>query len=168
LFRESFTEVELSPTVLVAICDSVRPEVQQFGREMITKFFQESSGHEYLVKLSEHPSTAIQMFATNFLERYASGNVQRLRELEPYFLSVLSRVNKGRTAKDRVLSFLDREAASSLEAAEFVAGIVARQSATCAIGDKARMIEMMLKIRTAYPEIPLPLEVHSVEVRDGV
>ncbi|NQU24870.1 MAG: hypothetical protein HQ567_26605, partial [Candidatus Nealsonbacteria bacterium] len=168
LFRESFTQEELTPSVLVAICDSVRPDVQQFGREMITQFFQEELGQEYLLKLSEHPSTAIQMFATNFLERYASGNLERIGQLQPYFRSVLSRVNQGRVAKDRVLAFLDREADRSKEAAQFVAELVARQSATCAIDDKARMIETMVKIHSAHPEIPLPLETHPVEVRDGV
>jgi hypothetical protein len=168
LFRENFTQRELTPAVLVAICDSVRSDVQQFGREMITRFFQEELGQEYLLRLSEHPTTSIQMFATNFLDRYAAGSPERIRELTPYFLSVLSRVNKGRVAKDRVLAFLEREAIGSEESARIVAAVLERQSATCAIGDKARLIEVMVRLRSAYPEISLPLEVQPVEVRGGV
>jgi len=167
-FRENFTQRELTPTVLVAICDSVRTDVQQFGREMITRFFQEELGQEYLLRLSEHPTTSIQMFATNFLDRYAADSPDRLRELTPYFISVLSRVNKGRVAKDRALAFLEREAVKSGESAQIVADILTRQSATCAIGDKARTIEIMVRIRAAYPGISLPLEVQPVEVRGGV
>jgi hypothetical protein len=168
LFREHFGQADLTPAVLVAICDSVRPEVQQFGREMITRFFQEELGQEYLLQLSEHPAAPLQMFATNFLDRYAAERPDRLRELTPYFVSVLSRVNRGRVAKDRVLGFLEREAVKSEEAAQIVAGILNRQSATSAIGDKARTIEIMVRVRAAYPEIRLPLTVQPVEVRGGV
>ena len=92
----------------------------------------------------------------------------RLRELMPYFVSVLSRVNRGRVAKDRVLAFLEREATKSEGAARIVAEILTRQSATCAIGDRGHAIEVMVKIRAAYPEVPLPLAVQPVEVRGGV
>ena len=168
LFRENFTEADLAPAVLVSICDSVRPDVEQFGREMITRCFQEPHGQEYLLKLSEHPSTSLQLFATNFMERFAVDDPQRLRELEPYFVSVLSRVNKGRVAKERIFAFLEREALKSEEAARVVAGILTRQSATCAIGNKASAIETMVRIRAAYPAISLPLKTQPVEARGGV
>ena len=168
LFRDHFSEGDLSPAILVGICDSVRSDVQQFGRELITRFFEETHGQEYLVKLSEHPSGSLQLFASNFLERYASDSPERLRELEPYFVSVLSRVNKGRIAKDRVFAFLQAEALKSEQSARTVGEILTRQSVTAAIGDKANTIQMMLKIRAAYPAIPLPLEVEPVEARRGV
>ncbi len=168
LFRERFTVAELTPAILVSICDSMRPDVQQFGREMITRLFQEEFGHEYLTRLSEHPSTAMQAFNTNFLDRYAADNPERLQELTPYFLSVLSRVNKGRVAKQRVLDFLQREATKSEAAAQTVAEILTRQSATGAIGDRARTIEIMNRLRTVYPDLPLPLTVRPVEARGGV
>ena len=100
--------------------------------------------------------------------RGTAGSPERIRQLEPYLLGVLSRVNKGRVAKDRTLAFLEAEAAKSEQAAAVVAEIVARQSATCAVGDKARMIEIMVRIRAQYPQIPLPVEVQPVEVRGGV
>lgn len=167
-FRDNFSQNELTPTILVSICDSVRPEVQQFGRELITAWFDETAGHEYLLKLSEHPDASLQVFATNYLERYATGLPDRLQQLTPYFVSVLSRVNKARVAKDRVLAFLEKEALESEAAANVVAEIVTRQSATCAIGDRARMVQIMVKIQATYPEIALPLEVRPVEVRHGV
>jgi hypothetical protein len=118
--------------------------------------------------LSEHPAVAMQMFATNFLDGYASDKPDRLRELTPYFLSVLARVNRGRVAKDRVLALLEREAAKSEQAAGIVAEILTRQSATAAIGDKSRTIAIMTRIRATYPGISTPLVVRPVEVRNGV
>jgi hypothetical protein len=167
-FRENVTGDDLSPTVLVSLCDSVRPEVQQFGRELITKHFQQKDGREYLLKLGEHPAAALQQFVTHYLEEYAAGDFENTRRLKPSFLSVLSRVNVGRIAKDRVLGFLRREALRDHQTAEYVAEIASRQSATCSIGDKGRLIQLMVELKTAYPDIDLPLEKKDVEVRGGV
>jgi hypothetical protein len=164
-FREHFTAGEMTPELLVSICDSVQPDVQEFGREMITRCFQDEHGQEYLLKLSEHPAAPLQRFATNYLDRYAADDVERLRELTPFFVSVLSRVNKGRVAKDRVLALLGREALKSEQAAREVAEILTRISATCAIGDKAAAIEAMLDIHEAFSDVPLPITVQPVEVR---
>ena len=81
LLRDAFHREELSPAVLVSLCDSVRPDVQQFGKEMVTRLFAEQDGPEYAIRLSEHPGASMQMFAANFLERYAGTDPGRLREL---------------------------------------------------------------------------------------
>jgi hypothetical protein len=110
----------------------------------------------------------LQTFAATFLEGYATDNPARLKELKPYFISVLSRVNKARVAKNRVMAFLAAEAQKSEEAAKTVAEILTRQSVTIAIGDKAVAIESMLAIHRQYPHIPLPLQVKKPEVRYAV
>jgi hypothetical protein len=66
------------------------------------------------------------------------------------------------------MAFLTSEAQKSEEEARAVAEILARQSATVAVGMKASAIEAMLAIRRAYPNIPLPLEVKPAEVRRAV
>src|SRR5262249_20800436 len=83
-FRERFASEDFTPGILVSICDSLRQDVQQFGRELITSHFEDADGQQYLLKLSEHPSANLQLFATNYLERYAAGSVERLKELTPY------------------------------------------------------------------------------------
>lgn len=173
-FEERFSGRDLPPKVLVAICDSVREDVQAFGRRLITKLFDEAHGSEYLLKLSEHPSAELQLFATNYLERFAAGDLEKLKGLRHYFLSVLSRVNKASVAKQRVLLFLKAEATKSEEAARFVGEVLGRQSATVAIRDKAATIEAMLALKRAFPEAEVPLVVKPIarrarkEVSDGV
>jgi hypothetical protein len=167
-FRIHFGEQDFTPGILVSVCDSVRADVQGFGRELVTKYFREESGQEYMLKLSEHPSSDLQTFVTNYLERYCANSPERLRELSHYFTSVLSRVNQARVAKARVLEFLSVEAQKSEAAARIVADILARQSATIAIGQKAAAIEAMLAISRAYPQIALPLDVKHAEVRRAV
>jgi predicted DNA-binding WGR domain protein len=168
LLRDAFHREELTPAILVSLCDSVRPDVQQFGREMITRLFGEQDGPEYALKLSEHPSPSMQMFSATFLERYAGDNPGHLRELAFYFQSVLSRVNQGRVARDRVFAFLQKVAQSSAESAAIVAEVLGRASATVAIGDRARAIEILTGIHAAHPAVAMPLRVLPVEVRRGV
>jgi hypothetical protein len=85
--------------------------------------------------------------------------------LTPYFITILSRVNQARVAKNRVMAFLAAEAVKSEESARLIAEILTRQSVTGAIGDKAAAIEAMLRIQQLYPHIPLPLKVREPEVR---
>lgn len=163
--RNKISPEVLTPESLISICDSVRPDVQQFGRELITREFTEEAGPEYMLKLSEHPTTDLQLFVTNYLTDFGSDNLERLERLGPYFVSILSRVNKSRVAKDRVFAFLEAELQKSEDAAKIIAPILDRISATCAIGDKASTIELMVIIREKYPDIELPIELKLVEAR---
>jgi predicted DNA-binding WGR domain protein len=161
-FSNDFTAEQWTPEVIISICDSVREDVRKFGRDLVTRNFQQSYGQEYLLKFSQHPSSDMQMFATNYLENYAVNNPERLRELTPYFISVLCSVNRGRVAKQRIFAFLETEAQKSEQAAQIVAEIITRQSVTMAIGDKASAIQTMLKIHKTYPQIPLPLQLKPI------
>jgi hypothetical protein len=77
---------------------------------------------------------------------------------------VLSQVNRSRIAKQRIFNFLDTEAQKSETAAQIVAEILTRQSATIAIGDKSKAIQTMLKIKQQYPHILLPLQIKLVHL----
>lgn len=167
-FQQHFLSDDISIDVLVGICDSVRPDVQQFGRDQIVRRFNAENGPTYLTRLSEHPAVAMQMFTSSFLEEYAAGDLARLQQLEPYLRSVLARVNQGRVARQRVLRFLESEALRDEATARFVGELLAWQSATCAVGAKAAAIETMTRIRAQHPEIDLPISVRPVEVRSGV
>jgi hypothetical protein len=163
--KEKIDDSHLTPEVLISICDSVRYDVQQFGREMITRQFSKEHGPEYLLKLSEHPTASLQLFATNFLVEYGSDDPARIEQLAPYFVSILSRVNKSRVAKDRVLEFLRTEATKDGESARTISKILDRVSATCAISDRAACIEAMLELHESFPDLELPIELKPEEVR---
>ena len=166
LFTTQFGENEFTPEVLVTICDSVREEARRLGRDLLTKNFQSLDGEEYLLKFSEHPSADMQLFATNYLENYAKDDTEKLIQLAPFFISILSRVNRGSVAKKRTFAFLEAEAQKSEKAAKIVAEIMTRQSVTMAVADKSSAIQIMLKIHKKYPHLALPIEVKPVvEVR---
>lgn len=157
-FRDHFNASHWTPANLVSICDSTREDVQRFGRELITTFFEDDHGVEYLLKLSQHPSTNVQLFASNFLEDYAHNDLLRIEQLTPYFVTALSRVNCGRVAKARIFTFLHQLALASAEAAALVAPIINRISATIAIGDRGSCVRILRDINRKYPQVPTALE----------
>jgi len=158
----AFGRAQFTPDVLVSVTDSVRDDVQAFGRELLQKYFDDSDGPALLHKLSEHPSRAVQLFATNYLERFAAGRPDKLEPLMPYFTSVLSRVNQGRVAKQRVLAFLTASGSRDVASANIVIPLMFRLAATISIEYRAQAIEAMMAIHRARPEVPLPIRIKPV------
>lgn len=162
IFTTEFNQQDFTSDILVAICDSNHAEARKMGRDLLARNFQDADEEEYFIKLSEHPAQDMQKFVTNYFEKYAADNPQRLRELTPYFITVLSSVNRNRTAKKRVLNFLKTESDKTQEAAKIIAEIISKQSVTMATADKANAIEIMLKIKKKYSDIALPIQIQPV------
>jgi WGR domain len=157
-FLSSFEEKDWNTDLLITLADSSNPGTEAFARELITRYFQSDSGPVYLQKLSQHPREKMQLFVTNYLERYAAGNPEKIKELEFYFRSVLTRVNRGRVAKNRIFLFLENEGKKSALAAQYVSNILSGLSATAAIEDRARCIQVLLQLKALY-HIETPLVV---------
>ena len=149
---------KLSAAAIVAICDSIRPEVQDLGKALLHQQFREADAPTYLAQLSEHPSTNLQLLVSTLLDRYAT-DLEKLRLLVPYFQVVLSQVNRGKVAKERVVTLLRREAGKSREAAAVLAPLLDRQSATAAVMQKHPLIATMVDVHHLYPDVPLPISV---------
>jgi hypothetical protein len=167
LFRNTFTAADWTIDLLVTLCDSVREDVQDFGREMITNFFDAQHGTDYLLKLSQHPHTKVQLFTTAYLEKYAGGNVDIIQTLRPYFITLLSQVNKGKVAKARVMEFLRKEALAHENVARIASEIFTRVSASVAITEKAACIAALRDIHHRYPAIqsPIVMKPHSEYIK---
>ena len=162
--RTHFGPDDWTPRLLVSLCDSVREDVRQFGRDLIQRFFSAENGAEYLQKLSQHPAADVQLFATHYLERFASGRPDRIAELTTYFTTVLSAIYRGRVAKDRIFAFLRREAMDR-DTAEVVLPLLERISLTVAVGDRGTIAEALNDIRRQHPDLPSLLRPRDVEYR---
>jgi hypothetical protein len=149
----------LSADAIIAICDSVRPEVQALGKELLLEQFRTDDAGHYVVRLAEHPSISIQLLVSGLLEHHVANQPDRLRALAPYLTTVLSQVNRGKAAKQRVIDLLRREAARSADAAAIVAPILDRQSATAAVAQKQPLIATMVEVKARFPEVALPITV---------
>jgi hypothetical protein len=163
-FRDNFNESDWNSETLITLADSVKPDVETFGRELITKFFTTENGVQYLLQLSQHPSEKMQLFATNYLERFAANDIEKIQSLDFYFRSVLTRVNKSRIAKNRIYIFLLQEGRKTEGAAKVVSRILSDISATAAIGDKAKCIDILLQLKALY-DVATPVQVKEMEVR---
>lgn len=148
-----------TPLLLVNLCDHPDPAAQRFGRAMITQHFDIADVAQFMFKLSQHPSANMQLFVSAWLESACGGDAAKLHRLEPYFLTVLSQVNRGRVVKGRVQRFLREQAMLSEEIAAVVARLFARQVVTVAIADKAQYIEGLRDIQRRYPALPPALTI---------
>jgi len=160
-FGSVCTHDDWTPLLLVSLCDHPAPAAQRFGRTMITAHFDVADIAEFMLKLSQHPSPNMQLFVSAWLESASGGDADKLQRLEPYFLSVLSQVNRGRIVKQRVQAFLSEQAMLSEAIGAFVARLFARQAVTVAIGDKARYIEALRAIQQRYPDLPPTMTIQA-------
>lgn len=156
-FNTEFTATDWEADTLISIVDSVRPDVESFGKGLITRWFKEDQAMEYLTRLSEHPSVNVQAFISNYLSLYATDKPELLSQLDFYFRSVLSRVNKARVAKDRIFDFLRQEAIKSEVAAKWVASIIDDIAVQDTIGDKAICIDILTDIKNHYKHMEMHL-----------
>jgi predicted DNA-binding WGR domain protein len=162
-FNRYYQASDWSVELIVSVCDSNLPETQTYGRELLQTFFEQSQGESYLLKLSQHPSAQVQAFVSQLLNDYAAGKPDIIVALKPYFVSVLSQINRGRVSKDRVLAFLIQEANASQSVLAMVAELFTRLSLTLVHKDKSQLIKAMLALKKQHPDLKLPL--HSQPVR---
>lgn len=163
-----FTSEDWTPDLLISLCDSIYQDIRAFARNNILNYFKSVQGEEYLIKLSEHPSTDMQFFATSYLEGYASNKPEKIELLIPYFKRVLSQVNKSRTAKNRIINFLLSEALKNKETAIISNNIFSWYSLTNSIEDKAKVIDALVQIKNKYSDIDSIILIKDVEVKYGV
>ena len=150
---------------IISVCDQIYDDVQQFGRSLMTRFFNAEEGEQYLLKLSQHPSQNIQYFVSGFLVEYASAKPATILALEPYFQTVLSQVNRGRIMKNQIIDFLFKEAQQDATVAEMVARLFSEQSISRVIADKMRYINTLFKLQQKFKHTKTPLKVIQPEVR---
>lgn len=167
-FSKLFKQDDWTPDLLIALCDSVYEDIRAFARNTIIQYFKSVQGEEYLIKLSEHPSTDMQFFATSYLEGYASNKPDKIELLVPYFKRVLAQVNRSRTAKNRIINFLLSEALKDNKTAIIANNIFSWYSLTNSIEDKAKVIDALLQIKIKYSDIDSIILIKDVEVKHGV
>lgn len=146
-----------SREILVFLCDSVDELVREFGRKMIQQCFQEKDGLFYLEHLSQHPSPDMQRYATHFLTQFASGKLEMLKELLPYFQTVLSQPNINRVGRERIIACIKQEAIRSPEHANLFIPLLTRISATAAIAEKATYLEILVSLQASFPHLDFPI-----------
>jgi len=144
---------------LIKLCDSIKPTVQDFGKEMITRRFREEDGELYLTKLSQHPTREMQFFVTHFLEQHATDSTSIILKLEHFFQTALSAVHTARVSKSKVQQFLLKEALKKEAVATMAHKLFHHHAVTCAIEDKAICISSLARLEAQHTHLKKQLTV---------
>ncbi|MGM9483651.1 hypothetical protein ACS5PN_20810 [Roseateles sp. NT4] len=159
LFGERLADESLDVELLIAWVDHPQPWVQALGRARLVRRMSAADAALCLTRLSQHPSTQVQLFVTQWLLELPADDpaalARQLRALTPYLLTVLSQVHRGRVAKTRVTEFL-RAQVQAPETAAVVAEIFARQVVTASLTDKPQYIAGLRDISRRHPQLALP------------
>ncbi|WP_128331903.1 WGR domain-containing protein [Apibacter sp. HY039] len=160
-FRSEFNESDWDMDTLLSIIDSIRPDVENFGKELIKIYSGSNWDIKFLTRLSEHPSVQVQAFITGYLNQYVAGRPEIIGQLTNYFQTTLSQVNKARVAKNRIFKFLHQESIKDYETAKIVTPLLDFLSAQSTIQDRATCIDILTNIKSLYPHIDMNLEVKN-------
>lgn len=168
LFGETLPDESLAIELLIAWIDHPQPWMQALGRSRLVRRMTADEASLCLISLSQHPSTQVQLFVTQWLLELPRDKpaelVERLRALQPYFVTVLSQVHRGRAAKTRITEFL-RSLTDVPETAVVVAEVFARQVVTSNLSDKPQYIAGLRDIAARHPQIELPFIAWQAPVR---
>ena len=153
--------------VVFAVCDSVRSDVQAFGRRIVLGRFEHADGPRYLLRMAQHPVSEMQAFAATWLADHAAGDPERISRLAPFMVTVLTRPNRGRVSKMRVLAFLESQLPDRA-CAEIIAPLASELVLTVAASHRARYVAMLAQLHRLHPDLPTPIRIIEPEVRGVV
>ena len=141
---------DLDSETLIAVCDSTDDRVQRFGRQLLMQHFEQEDGLLYIMRLSEHPSSNLQLFVSSFLESQVSGQLDKAAELLPFFKNCLTKVNRGRVIKQRLYRFIEQESLNSAEMAAIYLPLIQELSASCGVEMKANCIRTLVLVQKKW------------------
>jgi len=166
LIREHQDPADWQPETVVALCDCITPPAQAFGREMLNRAFSDENAPLFLSRLSEHPSNSFRLTIARLIREHAVGDVERLRAVEPALRTILSRVFSSRAAKGQAYAFIREEIdRDDPECLPIFAELLERISATCAVGDRARILSLLVHVKSRAPNLAPLAEVIEPEIR---
>lgn len=157
--RDRLTARDWTPEVLIALLDIPREDVQVFTLGFVERHVPKESATDFLLRASQHPGRRVQSFAANWLETHAADRPEVIKQLEPFFKTLLGQISRGREAKDRVFTFLATESAKHESTAQLVIPLLERLMLTIAVGDRARCLQILNDLRRRYPHLDTPLQV---------
>ena len=166
LIRNKLDPGDWQPETIVALCDCTTKPAEAFGREMLMRAFSEDNAGLFLRRLSEHPSGSFRLTIARLIREYAGDDPKKLRDVEPALRTLLSRVFSSRPAKEQGLSYIREEIArGNPESLPIVADLLERLSATCAVGDRGMILELIVKLKDHDPTLVPMAKVIAPEVR---
>lgn len=138
---------------IVGLCDSNRPDVQTFGREMALKHFDSLDTAELLHRLAEHPAPVIRRFAVDLAVAHLKDGFVALSRLEAFFRRALLDVLPDRREKRLVVEFLRERGMRDERQAEVASRVLGEFVRTRGRADFESALDALVRLKLQYPQV---------------
>ncbi|MFO0606487.1 MAG: hypothetical protein U0324_25165 [Polyangiales bacterium] len=159
------TKVDLAALGLdgyVGLCDSNRPEVQAFGREVVLRDIASLDMGELIHRLSQHPAPAMRRFALDLVVGHLKPGFVALARLENFFRACLFDLWPSRVEKRNVVDFLLARGLVDERQAEVASRVLGDFVRTKGRQDFERALDALVRLRMAHPEVESRVNVVGV------
>ncbi len=146
----------------VGLCDSNRPEVQSFGREVVLRDIDQLEMGELIHRLSQHPAPIIRRFALDLVVGHLKPGFVALARLEGFFRTCLYDLWPSRVEKRAVVDFLLARGLVDERQAEVSARILGDFVRTKGRQDFERALDALVRLRMEHPEVESRVVVQGV------
>jgi len=158
LLRDEVGLEHLGLDGLIGLCDSSDPEVEELGRELVVKHFEELDAETVLFRLAEHPSRSMRTFALGLMHVHLRDGFVPLARLEGFFRAVLFDLWPSRRLKYGTLDFLLQRGLRDERQAQLVASLLEELLRTFTKGDFDRVVFALACLQTRHPSVKTALE----------
>jgi hypothetical protein len=150
LMEENFSIDKFTCDIILRLYDSNYKDVQDFAKKILLKYISEGNIVEF-IKFTEHPD--IKEFALHMITENLSPEPDKIKELKPFFKSILFKVNKGRKAKNKLLSYIEKIAVKDAFIAAEIMILLEEFAGTMTKKDFSDCLTIMVRIKMKYPYI---------------
>ncbi|MEQ8190604.1 MAG: hypothetical protein ABRQ39_21740, partial [Candidatus Eremiobacterota bacterium] len=159
-FEENFSVEKFTPDIITGFCDSLHKDIQDFGKSLVTKYLKDGYILEF-IRLTEHPELNIQELALDLVIEKMDHEAEKIKQLLPFFRTILFRVNKGRKIKDKLFKYLEYISLKNAFIAAEVMTLLEDYGSSMTERDFSSCLAIMTEIKAKYPYIKCPVEILS-------
>jgi hypothetical protein len=163
LVKDDIDTGALSAEALVALCDSNRVDVQNLGRELVTRHMRALDPQDLIKRLSQHPHKNVRRWALELVVQHLRDGFVPLAGLEEFFRTLLLEVIPDRKMKATAVAFLARRGLADERQAEVVTRLLGEFVRSKTKDDFGRAIAALTRIKLAFPSLPSPLSLREGE-----
>lgn len=138
---------------VLALCDSNRVEVQNMGKEMVRRSFEEMDAEDVTRRLAEHPHRNVRRFVVDLVVDHLEPGAEALARLNGFFRAVLFDLRPERRLKRCVIDFLKERGLANADEAVVAAGILDDAIRTSFQMDFEHALVALTQLRLARPEV---------------
>lgn len=167
ILRDDIDIVALGLEGIIGLCDSNDPDVEELGRELVVKHFENLDEEEVLFRLSEHPSQKMRLFALGLMHVHLRGGYVPLARLERYFRAVLFDAWPSRRLKYGAVELLLRRGMQDENQAAFAAKLFDEILRTNTKGDFDRVAFALACLQVKFPSIETDLKMQPSQAPEA-